>query len=225
MRSLRTKGWRSALPCLVSTNQRLSIDTFVAQHCCDRLAERATVLANDYACSAGVLLAPARHIPRGMASGGRNQARICLVFAIRAHVDKGWCAGQTDKPCKVRDCDFGWSGHGGVHLWRGHGRDLSAEASRGNRDHPLTRIHMTFREAVNCLRQGYRPSKVVRVAADRLAPGSREPAQGWIAPRSAKPNCNDVRRRRQPIKGGVAWPTFSTVADRWPPRPAASLGM
>jgi hypothetical protein len=65
-----------SLPCLVSTNQGLSIDTFVPQDCGGRLAAGATVLANDYACSAGVLLAPARHILRGMASGGRREARI-----------------------------------------------------------------------------------------------------------------------------------------------------
>src|SRR5262245_326971 len=211
-------------PCLVSTNQRLSIDTFVAQDCCDRLAERATVLANDYAGLAGVLPAPARHILRGMASGGRNQARICSVFAIRAHVDKGWCAGKTDKPCKLRDCDFGWSGHGGAHPWRGHGRDLSAAASRGIRDHPLTRTHMTFR-GLSTVPVGLPRKQGCARCSRSVGAWSREPAQGWIPPKSAKPNCNDVRRRRQPIKGGVARPTFSTVADRWLPRRATSPGM
>jgi hypothetical protein len=123
-------------PCLVSTNQRLSTDAFVPKGSCGGLASSAAVLANDYACSAGVFHAPVRRILRATAPGSGNQAGICSAFAIQAHVDKGWCAGKTDKPCELRDCDFRWSGHGGVHLRRGHGRDVSAEASRGNRGRP-----------------------------------------------------------------------------------------
>src|SRR5262245_3547240 len=123
-------------PCLVSTHQRLSINAFVAQHCSRHLAKGAAVLAKDYACSPGVLLAPAQHIVSATAPGGRNQAGFCPELAIRAHVDKGWRAGKTNKPCELRDCDFGWSGHGSVHLGRGHGRDVLAEASRGNRERP-----------------------------------------------------------------------------------------
>jgi hypothetical protein len=110
-----SQGVALSPPCLVSTDQRLSIDTFVAQDCPRGLAGGATVLANDDAYSAGVVLAPAWHMLRAMAPGGRKQAGICLVFTIRAYVDDGWCAGKTDKPRELRHRDFGWSGHGGVH--------------------------------------------------------------------------------------------------------------
>jgi hypothetical protein len=59
------------------------------------LAEGAPILAHDDACSTAVLPAPARDILRAMASGGGNQAGIRSVFAIRADIDKNWCAGQT----------------------------------------------------------------------------------------------------------------------------------
>src|SRR5690349_9645223 len=77
-------------PDLVSTTERLSIDPFVSEGSRGGLAERTAVLANDHACLADVSLAPARHILRTIAPGRGNEAGICPVVAIRAHVDKSW---------------------------------------------------------------------------------------------------------------------------------------
>src|SRR6476660_8296408 len=71
-----------------------------------------------------------------MALGGGNETRIGLVLLLGTHIGNYRRARKSDETGELRDGDFGWRGHGGVHLRRGHGRDVSAEASRGNRDRP-----------------------------------------------------------------------------------------
>src|SRR6185369_12632765 len=102
----------------------------------DGLARCATALAYHHNGVPGVPGAPACNAYRGMALGGGNETGIGLVLLVGTHIGEHRRAWKSDQTGEFRDSNSGWRGHGGVHLKRGYGRDVSAEASRGNRGRP-----------------------------------------------------------------------------------------
>src|SRR5262249_59579529 len=62
-----------------------------------------------------------------------------------------------DKTSELVYGDFGWRRHGSVHLERGHGRDISAEALRSNRGRPPdVSSHHSGTKSISCALAGGR---------------------------------------------------------------------
>jgi hypothetical protein len=94
----------------------LSLKTFVAKPRGDRLTLGSAILAHHNGGLPSVSPGPTFNASGCVALGSGNEPRIRVKFFVSTHINEHWRAGKPHKTGKLRDGDFGWRGHGGVHL-------------------------------------------------------------------------------------------------------------
>jgi len=140
-------------PGVIASLQGLGIKALMPKACGNRLAWCPAGLANRDHRSTLVSPAPTGHV-RGRVMLDRGEDTwIGSIFFLCVQVDECRRIRQPDETGELRNGDFGGRRHGGVHLESGHGRDLSAEASRANRGGPRDTSPPQPCRNVNCRMQ------------------------------------------------------------------------